>query len=183
MLYYISYINNYSKWIPRPQKPGYSHQNQNCMASIGWDMVKIGWNGSHFEKHGCHVSHITYLYQTNNCSNLFSGPENLCIAPKHVILWTFWVEIGLYQELVGLAAIKQNKMAAMCALLHFYVYIIVLLDSSTLKPGYSHQNHNSMSFVGWDMVKIGVHGGHFEKWPLQNSAHTFARGIPAKYFI
>ena len=103
VLYYILYINNSSKWIPRPKKPGYSHQNHNCISSsIGRDMVKIGWNGSHFEKHGCHVSYITYLSQTNSCSNLFSGPENLGIAPRQVILWTFWVEIGLNQELVGL---------------------------------------------------------------------------------
>ena len=33
------------------------------------------------------------------------------------------------------------------------------------------------------MVKIGVDGGHFGKWPLKNSAHTFAKGIPAKFFI
>ena len=64
----------------------------------------------------------------------------------------------------------------MCTLLFYWI-------PRPRKPGYSHQNHNSMSFVGWDMVKIGVDGGHFEKCPLQNSAHTFARGIPAKFFI
>ena len=33
------------------------------------------------------------------------------------------------------------------------------------------------------MIKIGVDGGHLEKRPPKNSAHTFARGIPAKLVI
>ena len=32
LLHFI--YKNYSKWIPQPQKPGYSHQNHNCMSSI-----------------------------------------------------------------------------------------------------------------------------------------------------
>ena len=164
MLYYILYINNYSKWIPRPKKPGYSHQNHNCMASIGWDMVKMGWNGSHFEKHGCHVSYISYRSQTNSCFNLFSSPENLGTAPKNVILWTFWVEIGLYQEWVGLKwPFWKTKWPPcplwcirMCKLLFHWI-------PWSSKPGYRHQNHNCMSSIGWDMVIIGWNGSHFEK--------------------
>ena len=114
------YINNYQKWIPRPPKPGYSHQSHNCMSTIGRDMMKIGWNGSHFEKHGCHLSYITYLSQTNSSSNLFSGPENLDIAPST----QFCEHSGLrYRPIsrIGLAAILKNKLAAMQALVHFYV--------------------------------------------------------------